>query len=85
MDTVKSSYPGANDERRPGPVSAEEAENTDATICVPGADTATAHDECRTTEEVRQGHTGDHVRYILMFSFTGIVLVFAVLILFYVL
>jgi hypothetical protein len=52
---------------------------------VPGADTATAHDECRTTEEVRQGHTGDHVRYILMFSFTGIVLVFAVLILFYVL
>ncbi len=85
MDTAKPSYPGANDERRPGGVSAEEAENTDDTLRVAAEDAASAHDESRTTQEVRQGHTGDHVRYILMFSFGGIVLVFAALILFYIL
>lgn len=31
-----------------------------------------------TTEQVRQGHTGDHVRYILMTSTFGVVVAFAI-------
>ena len=31
-----------------------------------------------TAEEVRQGHTGDHVRYILGLSIAGLVIVFAI-------
>jgi len=55
-----------------------EAQNTASEITVPASDTATGHDEERTAEEARQGHTGDHVRYILGFSFAGVVIAFII-------
>lgn len=48
-----------------------EKQNTDETLEVSSEDTAEAAPAKRTTEEVRQGHTGDHVRYILIISFLG--------------
>lgn len=60
-----------------------EAENTASEITVPAGDSATGHKEERTAEEARQGHTGDHVRYILGFSFAGVVIVFAIAYLFF--
>lgn len=48
-----------------------EKENNDATMTVDENETATSSSQKRTTEEVRQGHTGDHVRYILVFSSAG--------------
>ena len=63
--------------------SADEAENTDAELSVANEDTASPFPEKRTTEEVRQGHTGDHVRYVLLASIAGILFVFAVLLAFY--
>ena len=53
----------------------ENAENTDDSIRVAPTETADGHSETRTTQEVRQGHTGDHVRYILMASIAGAVFV----------
>lgn len=61
----------------------EEAENTDDILRVSEEETAAPVPEKKTTEEVRQGHTGDHVRYILMFSTVGILAVFAVLLALY--
>lgn len=55
-----------------------ERENTDSEIVVPAVDTASGRKEERTTQEVRQGHTGDHLRYILALSITGLVIVFAI-------
>lgn len=69
---------------KPVEKSPEEAENTDATLRVSNEDTASPVSERRTTEEVRQGHTGDHVRYILMASTAGILFVFAILLALYV-
>ena len=69
---------------KPVEKSTEEAENTDATLRVANEDTAAPVSEKRTTEEVRQGHTGDHVRYILMASIAGIAFVFAILLALYV-
>jgi hypothetical protein len=60
--------------------SPEEKENTDATMTVDGNETATSTSQTRTTEEVRQGHTGDHVRYILLFSSAGALIVLFLLI-----
>ncbi|MEQ8750218.1 MAG: hypothetical protein RIC52_10620, partial [Amphiplicatus sp.] len=51
---------------------------TTSEITVPASDTATGHDEERTAEEARPGHTGDHVRYILGFSFAGVVIAFII-------
>jgi len=65
------------------PDTGAEAENTASEITVPASDTATGHEEERTAEEARQGHTGDHVRYILGFSFAGVVIVFAIAYLFF--
>ena len=48
-----------------------ENDNTDDTIVVSNSETAAQHPEVKTTQDVRQGHTGDHVRYILLFSFLG--------------
>lgn len=56
---------------------AAEHENTDQEIHVSASETASHLPEDRTTEQARQGHTGDHVRYILGFSFLGIVIAFA--------
>lgn len=55
-----------------------ESENTESEITVPAVDTASGREEERTTEQARQGHTGDHVRYILIVSITGLVIVFAI-------
>lgn len=49
-----------------------EKENVDETLDVSKHETSGPHSEKRTTEEVRQGHTGDHVRYILGISFVGV-------------
>ena len=57
-----------------------EAENTDDTMHVSRDDAAGVHSEELTTEQVRQGHTGDHVRYILMASVAGAILVMAIVI-----
>lgn len=66
------------------PQTPNEAENIDDTLCVADDETAGPTPECRTTEEVRQGHTGDHVRYILAASITGIVIIFAIVYLYFV-
>lgn len=58
----------------------EEAENTADTIHVASEETAGPRAEDLTTEEVRQGHTGDHVRYILLASVAGAVFLMAILI-----
>ena len=58
----------------------EEAQNTDDSIRVSQSETADGHPEARTTEEVRQGHTGDHVRYILMASVAGAVFAMAIVV-----
>ncbi|PQA88160.1 hypothetical protein [Hyphococcus luteus] len=55
-----------------------EAENTAEAIRVSDHETADGQPEALTTEEVRQGHTGDHVRYILMASVAGAVFVMAI-------
>jgi hypothetical protein len=57
---------------------AAERENTAQEIHVSATETASHVQEDRTTEQARQGHTGDHVRYILGFSFLGIVIAFAI-------
>ena len=62
---------------RKGPA---EAENTDDSVSVSGSETNDGLPERRTTEQVRQGHTGDHVRYILLASVAGAVFVMAILI-----
>ncbi|WP_425410531.1 hypothetical protein [Hyphococcus sp.] len=66
------------------PVTPDEAENTDATMTVTDDETSKPAAEHLTTEEVRQGHTGDHVRYILATSVVGIVIVFAVVYLYFI-
>ncbi len=65
-------------ERKTPPDAEAEAENTISEITVPAGDTATGREEARTTEEARQGHTGDHVRYILGLSLAGAVAAFAI-------
>jgi hypothetical protein len=60
------------------PTTPDEAENTDDTLRVANRETANATAEKLTTEQVRQGHTGDHVRYILAASITGIGIIFAI-------
>ena len=79
MMSEKTAYtPGPRPAENPAS-SPEEAENTESSIRVANEDTAAPVPETKTTEEVRQGHTGDHVRYILMFSTVGILIVFAIL------
>ncbi len=60
------------------PDTKQEAENTDDEITVANKDTAKPHPAKRTTQEVRQGRTGDHLRYILMYSVAGVVVGFAI-------
>lgn len=57
-----------------------EAENTAEAIRVSDDETADGQPETLTAEEVRQGHTGDHVRYILMASIAGAVFVMAIVV-----
>lgn len=64
--------------KKPNKTSAE-AENTDGVLHVASEETAAPVGKKLTTEEVRQGHTGDHVRYILIFSISGILAVLVVL------
>lgn len=54
----------------------EDPENTATSITVEAADSATGSDVRRTAEEVRQGHTGDHLRGILAVSLIGVVALF---------
>ena len=61
----------------------DEAENRADTIHVSREETAGHQAEDLTTEQVRQGHTGDHVRYILLASVAGAVFVMAILITFF--
>jgi hypothetical protein len=63
--------------QKPNPADLEaERENTETQIHVSADEAASHHQEDRTTEQARQGHTGDHVRYILGFSILGIVVAF---------
>lgn len=57
-----------------------EAENTEDSMAVSGGETDDGSPETRTTEDIRQGHTGDHVRYILLASVAGTVFVMAILV-----
>lgn len=62
----------ADDASRESPIdSRAEAQNTRTEIHVSASETASGEEEELTTEEVRQGHTGNHVRYILALSFIG--------------
>lgn len=47
-------------------------------IHVAGSETASHAQVDLTAEQVRQGHTGDHVRYILAASIAGVIIVFTV-------
>lgn len=60
--------------RADGPLThkTDESENYEDTLRVADSETAAPHPERLTTAEVRQGHTGDHVRYILGFSIAGV-------------
>ncbi|WP_428407308.1 hypothetical protein [Hyphococcus sp.] len=83
MMSQKAAYqPGQHTAENPAS-SSEEAENTEDTLRVANEETAAPVPETKTTEEVRQGHTGDHVRYILMYSTVGILIVFAILLALY--
>lgn len=53
--------------RSPPDLEAERS-NTETVIVVPAADAASGHTETLSAEEARQGHTGDHVRYVLALS-----------------
>lgn len=55
------------------PDPAEEAANFEDTLHSPASETASGHEEDRTVQDVRQGHTGDHVRYVLGISFALVV------------
>lgn len=67
-----------DDKKEPAAPDQKEPENTRDEIEVPEGEAASPGPTELTTEEVRQGHTGDHVRYILMFSFAGIVAAFLI-------
>ncbi len=56
----------------------DEAENTEDTIRVPKGETASHVSAERSVQDVRQGHTGDHLRYILIASLGGIIMLFAI-------
>jgi hypothetical protein len=57
------------------PVDADaEDDNTRTHLHVSGAETADGRTADLTAEAVRQGHTGDHLRYILALSFAGAIL-----------
>ena len=58
----------------------DEAENTEDTIRVPEGETASHTDAKRSVQDVRQGHTGDHLRYILAASLGGAILLIAILV-----
>ena len=60
------------------PPDAEAEQQNREHVTVPAEDTASGRTEDHTAEEVRQGHTGDHVRYILGLSIAGLVIVFAI-------
>lgn len=53
------------------PDTEEDKENTATTLNVDGSETADGRDVKLTAQEVRQGHTGDHVRKILAISGIG--------------
>ena len=78
--TIKTATAGnsSDDALTHAPDADAEAQNTADTLRVANEDTASAFPEERTVEEVRQGHTGDHLRYILALSVAGIVLVFVI-------
>lgn len=61
-----------------------EMENKAARLTVGAEETASGHAEERTTQEVRQGHTGDHVRYILVLSAIGAAALLTVALFFFV-
>ncbi len=83
MDKHRHKPDGGTSENAATPKTAEQAANTDDTLRVAEEETADGSTEHLTTEEVRQGHTGDHVRYILMASGAGIVAVFLIVYLFF--
>lgn len=53
-------------------------ENEATEIEVPASETADHREADLTAEEVRQGHTGDHVRIILLASLGGVAIVFLI-------
>ena len=68
----------AGSEKKPGQTP-DEAENTEDTLRVPNSETASHTSEQRSVQEVRQGHTGDHMRYILIASIAGAIAVMVIL------
>lgn len=71
--------------RTKGPIDLKaELENKKTRLMVEPSETASGHAEERTTEEVRQGHTGDHVRYILALSAIGAAALLAIALFFFV-
>ncbi|MCI5047323.1 MAG: hypothetical protein MRY59_07460 [Aquisalinus sp.] len=63
-------YEGETDEQK----SKAEQENTATRLSIPASETADGKEKTLTTEELRQGHTGDHVRHILYLSTIGAVI-----------
>ncbi len=63
---------------KPETGSVEEAENNEDIMVLDQTETSTPGLSVKTTEDVRQGHTGNHVRYILALSIAGAALMFAV-------
>ncbi len=51
-----------------------EQENTATRLSIPASETADGEEKTLTTEELRQGHTGDHVRHILYLSTIGAII-----------
>jgi len=62
------------DEKNESQTSPAEQENTEDTVTVSEGETAESAKKTRTTQDVRQGHTGDHMRYVLGISFIGVVI-----------
>ncbi|WP_306253669.1 hypothetical protein [Parvularcula sp. IMCC14364] len=54
--------------------SESERDNTKTNLHIPSSETADGKEKVLTTEELRQGHTGDHVRHILYLSTIGAVI-----------
>ena len=68
------------DRKKASPAETEaERENTSQAIHVSDHETADGRPAALTTEETRQGHTGDHARYILGLSILGGAIALAIL------
>ncbi len=62
----------------PNPVDVQAEDDNTKHMHVAGEETADGREADLTAEGVRQGHTGDHLRYILALSFAGVILAFVI-------